>query len=75
MKQVPREPALALHWLAIDGVQPLVPQNPPPQSVPETPAPVGRQRHQSMCTSCPPFFLGNHPSQPQPAGTHITHMQ
>lgn len=38
--QVPRAPALALHWLAIDGVQPLVPQNPPPVSVPEAPSPV-----------------------------------
>ncbi len=40
IRQVPREAGLVLHWLAIDGVQPLVPQNPPPTTRPDTPAPI-----------------------------------
>ncbi|GAM24067.1 hypothetical protein SAMD00019534_072420, partial [Acytostelium subglobosum LB1] len=32
LPKCPREPSLAAHWLALEGVQPLIPQNPPPQS-------------------------------------------
>ncbi|EFA74603.1 TATA-binding protein-associated-factor [Heterostelium album PN500] len=33
LPKCPREPSLAAHWLALEGVQPLIPQNPPPQSM------------------------------------------
>lgn len=30
--KIPVSPAIRAHWLAIDGVQPSIPENPPPQS-------------------------------------------
>ena len=32
MPKIPLTPAIRAHWLAIDGVQPSIPENPPPQS-------------------------------------------
>lgn len=40
---VPIEPTLSVHWLAIEGVQPRIPQNPPAellQALPEAPVPA-----------------------------------
>lgn len=31
----PREPSLTMHWLAVDGVQPNIPQNPSPEEIAE----------------------------------------
>lgn len=33
LRRVPADPTFSLHWLAVDGVQPLVPQNPDPNDV------------------------------------------
>lgn len=30
--KLPLEVTLRAHWLAVDGVQPTIPENPPPQS-------------------------------------------
>lgn len=32
MPKVPMAPSLRAHWMAIDGVQPSIPENPPPAS-------------------------------------------
>jgi len=32
LPKIPLTPAIRAHWLAIDGVQPSIPENPPPQS-------------------------------------------
>ncbi|EGC28467.1 TATA-binding protein-associated-factor [Dictyostelium purpureum] len=35
LPKVPREPTLSAHWLALEGVQPLIPQNPSPYEIEE----------------------------------------
>ncbi|XP_023337419.1 transcription initiation factor TFIID subunit 6-like [Eurytemora carolleeae] len=32
LPKIPMAPSLRAHWLAIDGIQPAIPENPPPQS-------------------------------------------
>jgi len=32
MPKIPLAPTLRAHWLAIDGVQPAIPENPPAQT-------------------------------------------
>jgi len=32
LPKIPMNPSIRAHWLAIDGVQPAIPENPPPQS-------------------------------------------
>ncbi|KAF8333466.1 TATA box binding protein associated factor-domain-containing protein [Cantharellus anzutake] len=58
---VPRKIRYAAHWLAIEGVQPLIPENPPPETPPAVDAPQAATTHAS------PAATQNGPlSQPTP---------